>query len=133
MLNNEERMERLNAKKEWEEFKAAHPKKEGKKNFKALSKPEQWDLEEEYPLVRRNPETHKMEIRSYIGYFNEDVSDRDDDVDKKYQVCTGYNDLFPIVATAVVGTVSVVTALYKYRKELSTYSKSVINYFKKFK
>lgn len=130
MLNNEERMERLNAKKEWEEFKVLHPKKEGKKNFKALSKPEQWDLEEEYPLVRRNPETHKMEIRSYIGYFNDDVSDGDED-EKKYRVYTAYNELFPIAVTVVVGTVSVVTVLYKHNKELSTYAKSIINYFKK--
>lgn len=64
----------------WAKHKLLYPRKEGIKNFKKLSKPEQWDVAADHPRFRKNDKSGKLERRTYIAYFPENKTEEGNSV-----------------------------------------------------
>lgn len=88
-MTKKERME-----KKIENIEQKKLREQGIKNFKALSKPEQWDIEENHPRFRKDKNTGKWMRRLYIAYFPETENDKE-------QIWTGYSP----VAEEILGFV----------------------------
>lgn len=67
-LTQEQNLEKLEDEYKYKKYTTLYPIKEGIKNFKSLSKPEQWEIAEDIPLFKK--ENGKLMRRSYIGYFS---------------------------------------------------------------
>lgn len=100
---------------DWKKHELLYPRKEGRKNYKKLSKPEQWDIAEGHPLFRKNEETGRLERRTSIGYFPEDQTE-----DGNMVVITTYNNVRDdaLAATAVVAGV---VAFFKVAKKVGQF------------
>lgn len=104
MLNKKERME-----KKLEVMEEKKIREQGIKNFKALSRPEQWDIEEDYPRFKKSQKTGKWERRLYIAYFPETEND-------KKQIWTGYTPIAnEVLGFSIFLSIPVVTSVVTYK------------------
>lgn len=111
MLNKKERME-----KKLEVMEHKKMREQGIKNFKALSRPEQWDIEEDYPRFKKNQETGKWERRLYIAYFPETENDKEQIWTEYTQVANEILGFAIFLAIPVVATTVVCKVMKKYNK-----------------
>lgn len=84
--NKEEKQTKLNKELRNYEDKVhsiLYPEKEGRRNFRNLDGEKKEEINEQYPLFRKNPETKEWEYRTYLGYF-------ENEEEGKYMVCSSY-------------------------------------------